>query len=105
MNKRFVEGELRQGLGAAEQAFGHATGDLDMELRGKIHEVTGRVQSAYGEAKDRAAETVNGLDAFVTERPYLTVAIAVAAGAALGFVLGLMQPKVIVVQPAAGPRT
>ena len=47
-----------------------------MARSGATEQAAGRVQSAYGEVKDHAAETVGGVDAFVTERPYLTAAIA-----------------------------
>jgi uncharacterized protein YjbJ (UPF0337 family) len=101
MNDDMLEGGFRQGLGAAESIIGDATDDLSLRLRGKADQVMGRVQSAYGQAKNTAVETVDSVDAFVTERPYLTVGIAVAVGVAFGFVLGLGRPKVIVIrQPA-----
>jgi uncharacterized protein YjbJ (UPF0337 family) len=100
MNKDTVQGDLRQGLGAAEGVIGEAVDNLELRLRGKADEIVGRVQSAYGQATDAAAGTVDGVDAFVTERPYLTAAIAAGAGLLLGFVMGLGRPKVIVVRPA-----
>jgi uncharacterized protein YjbJ (UPF0337 family) len=104
MNSDSVEGELRQTLGSAQSAFGKATGDLELDLRGKATEFAGKVQSAYGQAKDAAVETIDGVDAFVCERPYVTAAIAAAAGLLLGFVLGLGRPKVIIIRPAPPPR-
>jgi uncharacterized protein YjbJ (UPF0337 family) len=104
MNEDIVEGGLRRGLGAAEHAIGEADGDLSMSLHGRVQELAGRVQSAYGQAKDHAAETMSGFDAFVTERPYLSAAIAAATGVALGFLLGLGRPKVIVIRPVTTPR-
>ena len=104
MNNDSFEGELRQGLGAAESAVGDATGDIALNLRGKAHEFAGRVQSAYGQAKDQAVVTADTVDAFVTEKPYLSAAIAMGIGVALGFVLGLGRPKVIVIRPASAPR-
>lgn len=104
MNNDGVQGELRQGLGAAQSAFGQASGDAQTDLRGKAQEFVGKVQSAYEEAKDHAVETIDGVDAFVSERPYLTAAIMAAAGLFIGFVMGLGRPKVIVIRPAAPPR-
>ena len=104
MNEDILEGGLRQGIGAAEYAIGDAAGDLSMSLHGKVQELAGRVQTAYGQAKDHAAGTIGGFDAFVTERPYLSAAIAAATGMALGFLLGLGRPKVIVIRPATAPR-
>jgi uncharacterized protein YjbJ (UPF0337 family) len=103
MNEEMVEGALRQGIGAAERMAGQAMDDLELTLHGKVQELAGKVQSAYGQAKDTAAGTIGGVDAFVTERPYLSAAIAVGIGMAVGFLMGLGRPKVIVVRPAA-PR-
>ncbi len=104
MNDDSLNGGLRQGLGAAESIIGEATDNLEMKLRGKADDIVGRVQSAYGQAKDRDVETADGVDAFVTERPYATAAIAAGVGLFLGFVLGLGRPKVIVIRPAFPPR-
>ncbi len=104
MNEDMLDGSLRQGLGAAERAIGEALGDPELNIHGKVQEIAGKVQSAYGQAKDTAAETIGGVDAFVTERPYLSAAIAAGVGLALGFLLGLGRPKVIVIRQAGGPR-
>jgi ElaB/YqjD/DUF883 family membrane-anchored ribosome-binding protein len=100
MNDEILEGGLREGLGKAERIMGDSAGDLQMSLHGRVQEVAGKVQSAYGQARDTAAETIGGVDAFVTERPYLSAAIACGVGLAFGFLLGLGRPKVIVVRPA-----
>jgi uncharacterized protein YjbJ (UPF0337 family) len=104
MNEDILEGDLRQGAGHAEQLIGKAAGDLGLSLHGRAQEIAGKVQSAYGQAKDTAAETIGGVDAFVTERPYLSAAIAAGVGLAFGFMLGLGRPKVIVVRPAGPGR-
>ena len=103
MNEDILEGGLRQGLGHAEHTVGDAYGDLGLSLHGRVQELSGKVQAAYGQAKDTAAETIGGVDAFVTERPYMTAAIAAGVGLLLGFALGLGRPKVIIVRPTA-PR-
>ncbi|MEI9891945.1 MAG: hypothetical protein WDN45_17070 [Caulobacteraceae bacterium] len=104
MNEDILEGGLRQGAGHAEHVIGDAAGDLGLSLHGRVQELSGRVQSAYGQARDHAAGTIGGVDAFVSERPYLTAAIAAGVGLAFGFMLGLGRPKVIVVRPAGVPR-
>ena len=58
-------------------------------LRGRADEIIGRVQSAYGQVGEQAGQTFDTVDAFVTERPYLTAGLAALAGITLGFVLGL----------------
>ena len=102
MNSRSMDSKLGKDLGAAEQAIRDAADDLDARLHARAREIAGRAQSAYEQVKGQAAETFSGADAFVSERPYVSVAMAIAAGALLGFVLGLGRPKVIVIrQPAA----
>jgi uncharacterized protein YjbJ (UPF0337 family) len=104
MNEDILEGGLRQGAGHAEHVIGDAVDDIGLSLHGRVQELTGKVQSAYGLAKDHAAGTIGGFDAFVTERPYLTAAIAAGVGMTLGFMLGLGRPKVIIVRPVSAPR-
>jgi uncharacterized protein YjbJ (UPF0337 family) len=104
MDENILEGGLKQGVGRAEHAIGDASGDLGLSLRGRAQELAGKVQTAYGQAKDTAAETIGGVDAFITERPYLTAAIAAGVGLFLGFAVGLGRPKVIIVRPTATPR-
>jgi uncharacterized protein YjbJ (UPF0337 family) len=104
MNNDTLNGGLRQGLGAAESRIGQIGDNVEMRLRGQADVFLGKVQEAYGQAKDTAVETFDGVDAFVTERPYLTAALVAGFALAIGFVIGLGQPKVIVIKPAAGPR-
>lgn len=105
MSDDILEGRLRQGAGAAERAIGDGLDDLSMSLHGRVQDLAGRVQTVFGQAKDHAAETIGGIDAFVTERPYLTAAFAAATGVALGFLLGLGRPKVIVIRPVSASRS
>jgi uncharacterized protein YjbJ (UPF0337 family) len=100
MNNDSIDGELRTGLGRVESAIGEAADNVELRLRGKADQIVGRVQSAYGAARDQAGETFDTVDAFVTERPYFAAALAALAGVAFGFVLGLGRPKVIVIRPA-----
>jgi uncharacterized protein YjbJ (UPF0337 family) len=104
MDENILEGGLRQGVGRVERVIGDADGDLGLSLHGRARELAGKVQTAYGQAKDTAAETIGGVDAFITERPYMTAAIAAGVGLLLGFAFGLGRPKVIVVRPPSAPR-
>jgi len=104
MNKRSMDSMLGKDLGAAEQAIRDAADDLDARLHARAREIAGRAQSAYDQIKDQGAAAFGGADAFVSERPYASVAIAIAAGALLGFVLGLGRPKVIVIRQAPAPQ-
>jgi uncharacterized protein YjbJ (UPF0337 family) len=100
MNEDMIEGELRMGLGRAESAIGDAVGDTEFKLRGKADQVIGRVQNAYGAARQTAEQTIDEVDAFVTERPYTAAVLAAGIGVMIGFLMGLSRPKVIVIRPA-----
>jgi len=103
MNDDMIEGELRMGLGRVESAIGDAVDDTEFKLRGKADQVLGQVQNLYGTARMSAEQTIDEVDAFVTERPYFAAAVAAVIGIAFGFVLGVGRPKVIVIRPAPRP--
>ena len=105
MNKRSMEGMLGQDIETAAQAFRDVADDLNTPLNGKARDIAGQAQSAYDQVKDQAAATFAGIDAFVSERPYLSVAMAVIAGTALGFVYGLGRPRAIVIRQSPAPRS
>ncbi len=105
MNDDMMDGQLRSGLGRVESALGEATDDIGLKLRGRADQLVGQVQTVYGDARDTAEEAFDQVDAFVTGRPYMAAALAAFAGLALGFVMGVGRPKVVVIRPAHTPRT
>ena len=54
MHKDQVEGAGKQVKGAMKDAAGKATGDVGMQVEGKLDKTAGQVQSAMGKAKDDA---------------------------------------------------
>jgi uncharacterized protein YjbJ (UPF0337 family) len=92
-----IEGAVKQGVGRVQDAFGGLTGDGPTQLRGKLNDAAGSAQNAYGKVKDQAGDVIDQardqfadvydqVEDFVREQP-LT---ALAVGAGLGLVLGLM---------------
>jgi uncharacterized protein YjbJ (UPF0337 family) len=93
MNEDRLSGTAKNVAGQVEEGFGRATGDAKTQLQGKVRQMEGTLQDAYGQAKDTAAgaaetitagEAADFLRAAIEERPYTTAAIALA----IGFVIG-----------------
>lgn len=52
MNKDQVKGLVREATGKAKEALGRATGNEKTELKGAAQKTAGKVQKAYGDAKE-----------------------------------------------------
>lgn len=59
MHKDQINGAARQAKGAVKDAAGKLTGDIGLQVEGKIDKVAGRVQSAVGKTKDEARKDLN----------------------------------------------
>jgi uncharacterized protein YjbJ (UPF0337 family) len=63
MNKDHIEGAFSEAKGTIKEAAGDMTGDARTEASGKIDELTGRAQQAWGDARD----TIDGVAADASE--------------------------------------
>lgn len=54
MNKDRIGGSAKQAKGAIKEAAGKVTGDAKLQMEGKADKAKGKVQNAYGAAKDAA---------------------------------------------------
>ena len=52
MNKDRVEGKVKDLAGRAERQAGEWTGDPEKQVEGTARQVAGKVQNAWGKAKD-----------------------------------------------------
>ena len=97
MSEDRIEGAARQGVGRLQDVAGGLLGGKT-ELRGKVNEAAGAAQNAYGQLKDQAADVMDQargqfgdiydqVEDFVQEQPFL----ALAVGAGVGLVLGLLM--------------
>ena len=89
-----IEGVSRGALGHVQDAVGGLVGDAGLQAKGKINEVTGTVQEAYGKAFDRVDGAIDGalsqaeeaygeLARTIRDKPLLAVGLAVLGGALL----------------------
>lgn len=52
MDRDRIEGMADQAKGSVKEAAGKISGDAKLEAEGKADKVSGKVQNAYGSAKD-----------------------------------------------------
>ncbi|GHC32664.1 hypothetical protein GCM10010082_28950 [Kushneria pakistanensis] len=79
MFKNQIEGETKNAVGKAQEAYGDFTDDNEHRTEGKLRSAAGQVQSQYGEVVDSARE-------FTVKQPVGALAVA----ATVGFVLGAL---------------
>lgn len=53
MNKDQVNGRVKTVKGAVKEAAGKVTGDIQQETEGKVTKELGKVQSKWGDLKDK----------------------------------------------------
>lgn len=84
MDEDRIKGAAGNVGGKIKEATGSITGDTKTQAEGKLDQVTGRVQNAYGSAKEevqQGASTMGAeLDSFMTERPMTALLAAVGVG-------------------------
>jgi uncharacterized protein YjbJ (UPF0337 family) len=98
MSEDRFEGAAKKGLGKVEGGLGGVFGSSDLEAKGQAKEIVGNVQEFYGKAVDTVKDATDQLDQLVDEEPYKALALAVAAGVVLGFLLGRGGRKVVYVR-------
>ena len=82
-----IEGGLKQGLGKAQDAIGGLTGDAGTQAKGKADEASGKVQDVVGQAKGRTQDVCGEVESYAKDQPVRALAITLAVGALIGFVL------------------
>jgi ElaB/YqjD/DUF883 family membrane-anchored ribosome-binding protein len=82
-----AQGAANTTAGKVQDALGAIKGDLKMQAEGKIRQVRGRAQEAYGRVAERTEITRTQTDEFIRTRPYEAVAIAAGVGLLLGLLI------------------
>lgn len=81
-----AEGMANTTAGKVQDAIGALRGDLRMQAEGKIRQVRGAAQQAYGKVSEQAVVTRSQADEFIRNKPYEAVGIA----AGIGLIIGLL---------------
>lgn len=58
MNKDQVEGRIDQAKGKVKEVAGRATGNESLEAKGMAEKTGGKVQSSYGDTKEKAKDAI-----------------------------------------------
>ena len=58
MNKDQVEGRLDQAKGKVKEVTGKVVGNEKLEGKGVVEQASGKVQSTYGDAKEKAKDAI-----------------------------------------------
>lgn len=82
-----AQGAANTTAGKVQDAIGALKGDLKMQAEGKIRQVRGAAQQAYGRVSEQAEVTRSQTDEFIRARPYEAVAIAAGVGLLLGLLV------------------
>ncbi len=84
MDEDRIKGTATELGGKVKDAVGGVMGDDKSQADGKIDQVAGSLQSAYGSAKDTVRETAGGaagqVEDFVKAQPILALLSAVGVG-------------------------
>ena len=72
-----AEGVVREAVGTVQETVGGMIGDTGEQLAGRAKALCGKTQQLYADAVDVARDSI-------VEKPMATLAIAAAAGFALG---------------------
>ena len=95
MDEHRITGTARQVGGKIEEGPGRATGERASQVRGVFDQAQGSAERLYGEAKEAASETAQGVRAAavslediirttIEQRPYTAAAVALGIGWLLG---------------------
>lgn len=82
-----AEGAVNTTTGKLQDAIGALKGDLRMQAEGKIRQVRGAAQQAYGRVSEQAVVTRSQADEFIRTRPYEAVGIAAGVGLLIGLLI------------------
>lgn len=58
MNKDQVKGRVEQAKGKVKEIVGKTVGNKEMEQKGKIQNIGGKVQAGYGEVKEDIKKSI-----------------------------------------------
>lgn len=82
-----AQGAANTTAGKVQDALGALKGDLKMQAEGKLRQVRGAAQQAYGRVSEQADVTRSQADEFIRNRPYEAVALAAGVGLLLGLLV------------------
>jgi uncharacterized protein YjbJ (UPF0337 family) len=84
VEKNYIEGAAENAGGKLEEAAGYITGSPRERLEGKVRQIAGKAQAAYGRASEGVSKTSSQMRTAAQDRPLSALLLAVGIGIALG---------------------
>jgi uncharacterized protein YjbJ (UPF0337 family) len=88
MEQNELSGIAKNLGGKAQEGVGRATGDANMQARGRMRQAEGSMQDLYGQAQEMASQGAGSIEDslrnYIENKPYTTAAIALAVGWVIG---------------------
>jgi len=88
MEQNQLSGAAKNLGGKAQEGIGRATGDNNMQARGRMKQAEGEMQDLYGQGKEAVSEGAASIEDtlrnYIEHKPYTTAAIALAVGWMIG---------------------
>lgn len=60
MNKDQAKGRIEEAKGKVKEVAGKVTGNKDLEQKGQIQNISGKVQAGYGDLKEDVKKIIKG---------------------------------------------
>lgn len=83
-----MSGSAKKMEGSVESAFGTVTGNRFTESKGDAKQVWGAAQDTLEKAEDYVSDSIDSAKTAVTDKPILSILIALGIGFVLGKVVG-----------------
>lgn len=90
MNDDRIEGTAKDFGGKVKDTVGGVMGDRSIQAEGKLDQVTGSLQEAYGSAKSSVQDAGGTIENFVQKQPMLALLSALGVGLLIG---RMMDPR------------
>ena len=83
MNDDQVQGEVKDVVGKVEETAGDMTGDGELQRKGLLDQLAGKLQKLFGTVTEEAQPAADKVKKFAKERPVASAAVAGVIGLAL----------------------
>jgi uncharacterized protein YjbJ (UPF0337 family) len=89
MNEHGIKGKIEELEGLAQAAYGQAIDDDETKARGRFRQAAGKARESFGQAIDQIGDMSLQLREHVREQPLTMLLLA----AGVGFLVGRLWPR------------
>ena len=98
MSENRIEGAGEDLMGKVKGAAGKLTDDPQTQLSGKLDQVKGKAQDAYGQGQEKLQNAVSDIVAYTKSNPWMALGAALGTGLLVGHISGRSKRKIVYVQ-------